>query len=48
MWALVEDNAITKIINNPKAMVIDDVRHSRNIFSFRWTTKKEKLLESMK
>ena len=37
MWALVEDNAITKIINNPKAMVIDDVRHSRNIFSFRWS-----------
>ena len=33
MWGLVEDNAITKIINNPKAMVIDDVRHSRNIFS---------------
>ena len=37
MWALVEDNAITKIINNPKAMVIGDVRHSKNIFSFRWT-----------
>ena len=37
MWALVEDNAITKIINNPKAMVINDVRHSRNIFSFRWS-----------
>ena len=37
MWALVEDNAIVKIINNPKAMVIGDVRHSRNIFSFRWT-----------
>ena len=37
MWALVEDNAITKIINNPKAMVINDVRHSKNIFSFRWT-----------
>ena len=37
MWALVEDNAIVKIINNPKAMVIGDVRHSRNIFSSRWT-----------
>ena len=37
MWALVEDNSITKIINNPKAMVIGDVRHSKNIFSFRWT-----------
>ena len=37
MWALVEDNAIVKIINNPKAMVIGDTRHSRNIFSTRWT-----------
>ena len=37
MWALVEDNVITKIINNPKAMVIGDTRHSKNIFSFRWT-----------
>ncbi len=32
MWALVEDNAITKIINKPKAMVIGDTRHSRKIF----------------
>ena len=37
MWALIEDNAIVKIINNPKAMVIGDTRHSRNIFSSRWT-----------
>jgi len=37
MWALVEDNAITKIINNPKAMVIGDTQYSRNIFSFRWS-----------
>jgi hypothetical protein len=37
MWALIEDNAIVKIINNPKAMVIGDTRYSRNIFSFRWT-----------
>ena len=37
MWALVEDNAIVKIINQPKAMVIGDTRHSKNIFSFRWT-----------
>jgi hypothetical protein len=37
MWALVEDNAVTKIINNPKGMVIGDTRYSRNIFSFRWT-----------
>ena len=32
MWALVEDNTITKIINNPKALVIGDTRHSRKIF----------------
>ena len=37
MWALVEDGSITKLINNPKAMVIGDNRYSRNIFSFRWT-----------
>jgi len=44
MWALVEDNAITKIINNPKAMVINDVRHSRNIFSFRWTNEEREAI----
>ena len=37
MWALIEDSEIVKIINNPKAMVIGDVRHSKNIFSFRWS-----------
>ena len=37
MWALVEDNAITKIINNPKGLVIDNIQYSRNIFSSRWT-----------
>ena len=44
MWALVEDNAITKIINNPKAMVINDVRHSRNIFSFRLTNEEREAI----
>ena len=44
MWALVEDNAITKIINNPKAMVIGDVPHSRNIFSFRWTNEEREAI----
>ena len=33
MWGIVEDNTITKIINNPKALVIGDTRHSRKIFS---------------
>ena len=32
MWGLVQSGSITKIINNPKAMVIGDVRHSRKIF----------------
>ena len=45
MWALVEDNgSITKIINNPKAMVIGDTRHSRNIFSFRWTNEEREAI----
>ena len=29
MWGLVQSGSITKIINNPKAMVIGDTRHSR-------------------
>ena len=37
MWGLVESGSITKIIKNPRAMVIGDTRHSRNIFSSRWT-----------
>jgi hypothetical protein len=44
MWALVEDNVITKIINNPKSMVIGDVRHSKNIFSFRWTNEEREAI----
>ena len=44
MWALVEDNTIVKIINNPKTMVIGDVRHSRNIFSFRWTNEEREAI----
>ena len=44
MWALVEDNAITKIINQPKGIVIGDTRHSRNIFSFRWTNEEREAI----
>ena len=44
MWALVEDNTITKIINNPKAMVINDIRHSKNIFSFRWSNEEREAI----
>ena len=32
MWGLVESGSITKLINNPKGMVIDDIRYSRKIF----------------
>ena len=41
MWALIEDNTITKIINNPKAIVIGDTHHSRNIFSLWSVEEKE-------
>ena len=33
MHALVEDNKITKIITNPKSLVIGDVRYPAKIFS---------------
>ena len=36
MWAYVKDNKIEEIIARPKDMVIDDVRHSRRIFT-AWT-----------
>ena len=32
MYALVEDNRITKIITNPKPMIIDDVQYPAKIF----------------
>ncbi len=41
MWALVEDGSITKIINQPKGMVIDDIQYSRNIFSLWSVAEKE-------
>ena len=44
MWALVTDNTITKIINNPKGLVIGDTRHSRNIFSFRWSNEEREAI----
>ena len=44
MWALVTDNTITKIINNPKGLVIGDIRYSRNIFSFRWTNEEREAI----
>ena len=44
MWALIEDSEIVKIINNPKAMVIGDTRHSRNIFSSRWSNEEREAI----
>jgi hypothetical protein len=32
MWGLVESGSITKLINNPRSIVIGDVRYSRKIF----------------
>jgi len=37
MYALVEDNNITKFINHPKSLVIGDVRYPAKIFSV-WST----------
>jgi len=44
MWGLVENNEIKKIINQPKGLVIGDTRHSRNIFSFRWTNEEREAI----
>ena len=44
MWALVEDGSITKLINNPRGMVIGDIQYSRNIFSFRWTNEEREAI----
>ena len=32
MWGIVQDGSITKLINNPKGIVIGDIRYSRKIF----------------
>ena len=38
MWAYIKDNKIEEIIRFPKTMVIDDVTHSRRIFTaWSWT-----------
>ena len=44
MWGLIENNEIKKIINKPKGLVIGDIRHSRNIFSFRWTNEEREAI----
>ena len=44
MWALVTDNTITKIINKPRGMIIDNIQYSRNIFSFRWSNEEREAI----
>ena len=44
MWAIVTDNTITKIINQPKALVIGDTQYSKNIFSFRWSNEEREAI----
>ena len=44
MWALVTDGSITKIINQPKPLVIGDTQYSRNIFSFRWSNEEREAI----
>ena len=44
MWSLVTDNTITKIINQPRGMVIGDTQYSRNIFSFRWSNEEREAI----
>jgi len=44
MWALIEDGSITKLINNPRSMIIDDIQYSRNIFSFRWSNEEREAI----
>ena len=44
MWGLVQDGSITKIINQPKGMVIGGTQYSRNIFSFRWSNEEREAI----
>ena len=41
MFALVQDGSITKIINKPRGMIIDNIQYSRNIFSLWSVEEKE-------
>jgi hypothetical protein len=41
MWAIVTDNTITKLLNNPKGLIIDDIQYSRKIFSLWSVSEKE-------
>ena len=41
MYAIVEDNNITQYINNPKSIVVGDVRYPAKIFELWTQTEKE-------
>ena len=43
MWAYVKDNKIQELIRFPKAMVIDGVKHPRQIFT-SWTSAEKKAI----
>ena len=43
MWALIKDNKIQELIRFPKAMVIDGVKHPRQIFT-SWTAAEKKAI----
>ncbi len=43
MWAYIKDNKIEEIIRFPKAMVIDGVKHPRQIFTVMDCLRKKKL-----
>ena len=41
MWALIEDNNITEVLNRPKALTIGDVQYPANIFTLWSVEEKE-------
>ena len=41
MWAIVTDNTITKTLNNPRGLIIDNIQYSRKIFSLWSVSEKE-------
>jgi hypothetical protein len=43
MWALIEDNNITKLLNRPKALTIGDVQYPANIFTL-WSVEEKEAL----
>ena len=44
MWALVNDGLVVKTINNPKPMIVDDIRHPKEIFTRAWTDAERKAI----